>query len=279
MRLIKRLALSFVRVFKSLLIACALLSVCGQSLMAASDDPSKVKLLLVTEESYPLNYLFTHGNRKEVVGYATELLETILVEANIDYQKQLMPWSRAYKKATTEPNVLIYSIGRLPAREPLFYWIGEIVKINYHLYALSNRINELPDQLDQLKQAKVAVIKSDLNHQYMLENGFSNMVYVNDYSQMNNLMLSERVDFFASSIIGIYFFAKRYNHKLKDFSSVHSFEDFDVSLYFALSKATDESVAKRLTAAYQKVVDSGEFEQIMQPFVSQQTTAIKLKQE
>src|ERR1039457_4975179 len=70
----------------------------------------------------------------KVAGPATEVVELTLRKAGFaEYQIKLYPWARSYDMALKEPNVLIYLIARTPARESLFKWAGEIMKVQFHL--------------------------------------------------------------------------------------------------------------------------------------------------
>ena len=238
----------------------------------AGEEISAPKLQVVTEEGYPINYLDT--NTGEVVGFATEFLKLLLQEADLEYELKLIPWSRAYRKAISEPNVIIYSMGRLPERESQFEWIGPVMDITYNLYGLTRKADQYPRDIEKLKTYRVAVTKNDLNHSYLKNNGFTNLIFVHDYPHMNNLLERERVDFIASSLTGTYFFTQRYNKGFSYLTPIHGFSDLDVSLYYAVSKNTDSGVVKRLKEAYKVLVDKGVFDKVMRPLLEQQAAAI-----
>nr|BFE97768.1 hypothetical protein GCM10020185_83040 [Pseudomonas brassicacearum subsp. brassicacearum] len=84
--------------------------------LAASAGAAEAPLRIVTEELPPYN--MTQNGR--MTGMSTEVVQAVLKEVGMDAPIHSMPWARAYELALNESNVLIYSIVRTPAREPLF---------------------------------------------------------------------------------------------------------------------------------------------------------------
>ena len=95
----------------------------------------------VTEDAPP----YTYAEQGKVTGPVTDIVEQSLQRAGFkDYRLHLYPWARAYSLAQKQPHVLIFLIARTPAREALFHWAGEIMKIEYHLYRWRGRAVEVP---------------------------------------------------------------------------------------------------------------------------------------
>lgn len=147
-----------------LMFVVLMLLVAGGSASAIAAQPP---LRIVTEELPPYN--MTQNGR--VTGMSTEVVEAVLKEIGVQASIQPMPWARAYELALNESNVLIYSIARTPAREPLFHWVGPIAPTQWYIYSLADRPVKL-DSLDDAHGHQIATVNQDVGEQYLVSKGF-----------------------------------------------------------------------------------------------------------
>ena len=127
------------------------------------------ELRVVTEDWPPYNY----SEQGNVTGVVTEVVLAALDRTGLDYTVEVLPWARAYKLARTEPNVMIYTILRLPNRAPLFRWIkldGLAVEM-YMFRPVHRQEIELHD-LDDAKKYRVGVTRDTSTHHFLLAHGF-----------------------------------------------------------------------------------------------------------
>ena len=80
-------------------------------------------LRLVTEESYPFQYL----ENKKLAGMAVDVVSEMAKRAGVPVEHELMSWKDAYERAQRDRNTCVYSTARLENRERLFRWVGPIV--------------------------------------------------------------------------------------------------------------------------------------------------------
>ncbi len=114
---------------------------------------------------------YTYVEGTKVAGTATEVVELTLQRAGLtDYTLRLYPWARAYDMALKEPGVLIFLIARTAAREDQFRWVGEIMKIQYHLYRLKSRPLDI-NTLESAKAYTIGVMRDDVRQQYLRSKG------------------------------------------------------------------------------------------------------------
>lgn len=85
---------------------------------------TEVTVNIVTEELIPFSYFDADENKEK--GYYTQLIRAVMKEANIDYQITMLPWARAMQEVSSQPNTLIYVLGRIPIRENNFIWLHKI---------------------------------------------------------------------------------------------------------------------------------------------------------
>lgn len=102
-------------------------------------------LQVLTEDLPP--YQVVH--QQQVVGGSAYLqVEAILRSAGLPCRTEVQPWARAFELARTEPNTLIYSVARLPARENLFIWLAPLINADYRYYSADSAV------IEQIQQGK-----------------------------------------------------------------------------------------------------------------------------
>jgi polar amino acid transport system substrate-binding protein len=164
-------------------------------LQAHAGDP----LRIVTEEFPPYN--MTQNGK--ITGLATEVLQAVLKEINIQGTIQSMPWARAYEVAQGPDTVLIYSITRTPAREKLFKWIGVVAPADWCLFSLQGRNIKL-NQLDEAKTRQVATVNQDVGEQFLVSKGFAigqNLQSSAKYEFNYEKLKLGRVDLWVSNVL------------------------------------------------------------------------------
>lgn len=110
---------------------------------------------LVTEEMKPLN--FTQNG--EVRGFAAEAVTAALDAAGLKYTVDVLPWSRAYDRASREKNVFIFSMARTPERESRFVWIADLAPAQVCLFRLASRQDLAAVTLQTLPERHIAAIR------------------------------------------------------------------------------------------------------------------------
>jgi polar amino acid transport system substrate-binding protein len=110
-------------------------------------------------------------NSTSITGLSTEIVKATLDVSGLDYNIEAYEWSLSFNRARQEPNVCIYSLARIPARNTLFHWVGHITSSMVSLYSLANN-SLFIDNIDDAKKHMTAVIKDDVIHHYLLDIGF-----------------------------------------------------------------------------------------------------------
>lgn len=103
-------------------------------------------LRVVTEDLPP--YQVVHED-KVVAGSAYLQVQAILQAAGLPCRTEVLPWARAFDLARTQPNTLVYSLARLPARENLFIWLAPLINADYRYYSASSAV------IEQIQQGKL----------------------------------------------------------------------------------------------------------------------------
>jgi len=173
--------------------------------VAAESQITSLKIKIFTEDSPPANYL-ADGRLK---GLSVDIVREILRRLNLPDNIQAVPWARGYTLALTQPNVALFSTTRLPQREKLFKWVGPLYTQTWGLYARKDSAIKI-DSLEQAKTVpRIGTYYKDAKEQYLLANGFRNLVSTNkNLSNIRHLM-NGSIDLWASSDFNMPYIARQ----------------------------------------------------------------------
>jgi polar amino acid transport system substrate-binding protein len=225
-------------------IALLLLWVC------ASSYAESIKV--VTEDT---SYSYLQDGK--VAGVATEVVEATLRRAGLsDYSVTIYPWARAYDMALQDANVLIFLIARTPEREALFKWVGEIERIDYPMYKLRERGDIQVRDLQEAKHYSVGVVRDDVRHQYLKEQGFSKLVISANNRDNFMRLLNRQVHLLPmpESDVAMQCLEARVDCTLleKTFTP-----ELATGLYMAYSLSTDDETVARTREAFDSLAAEG----------------------
>ena len=226
-------------------------------LLSAED----ITVSLVTEEAYPLSYHDPIDSK--VKGFATEIIQRVMDDAGLNYTITVLPWPRAYKKALTEPNTLVYSLGRLPDREDLFIWLNKIINIEYNFYTQDEKL--LNATLIDIINLPVAVIRESVSHLILKKRGFKNFFFINNASHASQLFVRNRISLiFGSSL----WFAEvmKENPPPSNRLPIDDFDALTIELYFAINPKSDPIVVNKIRKSMKKIVKDGSFKKIINSY-------------
>ncbi len=136
-------------------------SACGQAVAA--------DLEALTESLPPLSY----EAKGQVVGFSSELLDMMALDAGISVKKQVLPWQRAYEIVGRQRDTLIYSLVRTPEREALFQWVGPISARRMMLYKHRDRTDIALKTLDDARAYRIGVTLESAAAKSLAQQGFA----------------------------------------------------------------------------------------------------------
>ena len=221
------------------------------SLVHIQSHAESLTLRVVTEDSYPLQYV----QDGQLIGPALELVEKVLVEAGVDYEVEVLPWARAYATAEVTPNTLIFSMARTTQREPLFHWIGAIMSLDYHFYGLKALYPKEKYTPDELRDARIGTILGSATYQHLIAENYENLYAVASPKLNFEKLLSKRIDIFPANELS---FAISCTQFVQDCDQIRSLASIGVpatELYFAMSQSSNPELVKKIKAAYQTLIE------------------------
>jgi len=196
----------------------------------------------------------------------------IIGGANIEFFKELqkrvgdkseikgVPWARGYLEIQNNPNTILFSMARTPERESLFKWVGHLSRSRYTLVSKKSNKIVLNSLDDAKKLKKIGAVIADAKEQFMLKEGFTNLLSVSGSDQCIKMLVLDRVDAFTSSDM-------TFEEKIED--AGFSPDDFEEVLtlkesfsYIAFSKQTSDEVVAKWDKAFQGMIKDGTYEKI-----------------
>ncbi len=222
---------------------------------------ARAQTLQVVTESTPYSYL--KGDR--VAGTATEVVRKTLQTAGLsNFQIRIYPWARAYDMALNEPDVLIYLIARTPARESQFKWVGEIMKIQYHLYRLRERTDVAVKTLVDAQKYTIGVMRDDVRQQYLQSKGFKRLVVSAQAIDNFKKLIGHQVDLIPLVEDDTTIFCAQVHFDCTALTRVLTLEEASTGLYMAFSSSTADETVQKIRAAFDKLKADGTVRKIMQ---------------
>lgn len=212
---------------------------------------------VVTEEWSPYNY----SEDGEVKGMVTEIVRAVLDRAGLDYTIEALPWARAYELAQTEPDVLIYSIFKLPNRTPLFKWI-QLNGLSFDMYLFRPKFRDDINlhSLEEAKAYKVGVTRETSTHHFLLGKGFKdgvNLFPVNceQFNTLKSQPQARRIDLTTGDSLSLARELKMAN--LPPDYWVKQVLLFKKDLYMAFGLNTSDATVERVRSAFAEVRAQG----------------------
>lgn len=214
-----------------------------------------IHIKVVTEEAYKSQYM----ENGVISGPATKLVRKVLDTANIEYTIEVLPWARAYHLATTEPNVLIYSIAKTKVRANEFKWIGRIMALDYYLYGSKQLPVRQTTPIDIIKQLRVGSVRDSAMYQYFKAENFKHITTVVHGKQNFSLHKLKRIDLFPANKSSFEVICIQLSLDCSLLKPLYKLDVSPLGLYMAFSNATSDKIVDKVKLSYQRVIEKQEF--------------------
>ncbi|WP_181902104.1 substrate-binding periplasmic protein [Thalassotalea euphylliae] len=219
---------------------------------------------VVTEQLPPLQI---HHQGEAPTGAMVEIVELLLQQATLDGQIVFYPWARAYEVAQQQANTLIFSIMRTPAREHKFHWVAPLLADTVHLIRLKSRPELAISAIEQAKQFRIGVTRSDIAQFYLEEKGFTteqNILLSSSYPRLWQSLFDRKVDYIMANE---FMWRQKQTFEGETFQPIEvalSLDDFAQDYYLAASLNTSPIIISKLKKALEKIHQSGQYLAILQ---------------
>lgn len=241
----------------------------GAALLLASAQPlwsqEDAQIRIVTEEFPPYDFA---GEDGRVEGLATDVVKEALSELGLSVEIEILPWARAIRLASQEPNVMLYSVVRTAEREDNFHWVGVVCEVRSFLFKLRTRTDIASSDLIQLRGYTVGVVRGWAGHTYLEENGFADLQAV-AVSEFNiKKLINGRVDLIEDYEANVIFQMNRLALNYGDLEKVYFNADISGPLFAVFNTQTPDELVESFKRAFSQIHLDGRYDEIRARWLS-----------
>ena len=209
------------------------------------------ELTILTENLPPLNYV----KSGVLVGPSVEIVKEIQKRVGSSVSIQVYPWSRAYKIALEEKNVILFGMTYTKVRQDKFKWVGPLATKRDILVAKKDSGITIQTLEDAQKAKQIGTLIDDTRGRLLESYGFTNLAPVSD-EQLNAKKLAlGRIDLWAYKIPGMRTVCDLAGVDYNQFEEVYHLREID--LMIAFSKKTSDSVVQKWRDAFNALSADG----------------------
>jgi polar amino acid transport system substrate-binding protein len=210
-------------------------------------------LTLTTENAPPFNY-FKEDN-KTITGIGTDIVGEALKRANVSANTVVYPWQRAYSMAVDGKNTCVFSTTRTAEREPLFKWVGPLIKNTWVLYGKADTSIVIA-KLEDAKSLIIGGYNGDALSIYFKERGYKVDDALNDTQNLQKLQAG-RIDVWAAGGLSGPFLAAQQKIKIKPLISFN-----ETGMYLACNPSVLDDTIQKMNAAIAAMWTDGTIDKI-----------------
>lgn len=230
--------------------ASLLLMVLGV-LIFVSCARKETPMTILTEDYPPLSYM----ENGVVTGYGADVVAAIQAELQTKAVPELMNWDAAYKRALTEPNVVLFTMEKTPEREDKFFFIGPLGDNISSFYTLKDSELAVPDLKTAQGVKAIATTTDWFTEQYLKEQGFTNLVSKPDPKDAVKMLMSKEADLSVFTDVNLPRLLKEAGVEATALKPV--LELMKTQYYVAISKQTPVETVEKWKQAYAKLEQAG----------------------
>lgn len=216
-------------------------------------------LTVLTEDFPPYNYI----EDGKIIGITTEIIEEIFKRTKIDYNIELLPWTRAYKTTLKDKNTVLFSIAYTEERKDLFKWVGPVIPTAMAVIAKKEK-NIKIDSISNLASYKIGVVKDDIGEVLLKSAGVPDEAFEEVASPKQNAkkLNAGRVDMVAYEENAMKWVLKNEGFDVDDYEVIYQLQT--VNMHIAFNKQTPDSIISKC----QKALDEIESDWTIQKYIN-----------
>jgi polar amino acid transport system substrate-binding protein len=173
---------------------------------------------------------------------------------------ETLPWARAYEIALHTPNVALVSTTRTQERDPLFHWVGPVLRLQWNFVARKDSDISINSLDDARKVKAIGTYLNDARDSFLMEQGFTNLDRCIDNETNYRKLVYGRVDLIVGTNINQAEAAELSGVNPEDLKVVYTIKEMDI--YLAISKGSDPETVKAWQTAFSTMQEDGTFVRI-----------------
>ena len=214
------------------------------------------ELIILTENLPPLNYV----EKGILVGPSVDIVKEIQRRVGSHEPIQVYPWSRAYKMALEEDNVVLFSMTYTKVRYDKFKWIGPVAQKRDILVAKKGSDFKINSLEDAKKVKRIGTLRDDTRERLLKSLGFTNLEPVSDEQLNAKKLVLGRIDLWTYKKPGLRTVCELAGVDYNEIEEVYHLREID--LMIAFSKNTPESIVQKWKVIFNQMLADGTILQI-----------------
>jgi len=202
--------------------------------LKTSDYPDVLQVY--TEQYPPLTFRNEQG---EITGFGTDIVSEIMERNNTYTDIRLSSWSNGYQLALINPNFCLFTMDRTTIRENLFQWVGPIGTNRTWFYTKSGSGITIASLDDAKKLTSIGAVNSWFSTQYLIQQGFVNLVNDNQPVSLAAKLMKGEIDAFVCSDVTFPDILRDAGYNYSGVTPSFSFMSSDYYIAFSNSTPTD----------------------------------------
>ncbi len=216
------------------------------------------ELRILTVEEPPSSFI---GENGEPSGFSVEILQNLQKRLNSRESIKFVPEIRALNEASQSPNIILFSFSRIPEREEKFYWIMQLMRKPWVIYAGKGAGITLRSIEDAKKLKSIGVVRGDVRASYLKQMGFTNLDELSTHAQGLKMLRLKRIQAVFYEPQGMAFECMKLGIPITEFEVISETRTSDVYIMMSKHGTPSETVEKWRKAA-QSMKEDGTFQLI-----------------
>lgn len=193
----------------------------------------------------------------ELTGAAVEIAKEIMHRTGSEYPIVAVPWARGYDALLRDSNVVLFATTKTEEREPLFKWVGPIIRAQWVMIARKGEGHLVNSLEDAKKLRAIGTYHGDAREQYLESIGFTNLDSANDMITSYRKLASGRLDMLVGTDVGFERLVELAGLSQDMFET--AFVIGEKCLYFAFSGDMDPAIVSRWRDAFESMRKDGTY--------------------
>jgi len=214
------------------------------------------ELTILTENLPPLNYL----KDGVLVGPSVEIVKEIQKRVGSSEEIKVYPWTRAYKMALEDENVVLFGMTHTKVREDIFKWVGPLATKRDILVAKKGSGVKINSLEDAKKVKRIGTLRDDTRERLLQSHGFTNLESVSDEQKNAQKLVMGRIDLWAYKQPGLKTVCELAGVDYNEIEEIFHLRVIDVSIAF--SKKTSDSIVQKWRNAFNDMLADGTIKKI-----------------
>lgn len=203
---------------------------------AFKNDMSELKII-AENGVYPITFLNKRTNKAD--GFAVDIVNEILKRLELEKEITLLLWARCFNYVTTRDNYTLLTMSKIPEREPLVKWVGNLFDGEASIYVKNDSNIELISIEDAKLIPKIGTYRSSFDEKFLLNLGFKNLESNTTEVQNIKKLMFNRVDTISAFNITLICAVEDAGYSMDDIKKILTFQKTGNYLAFSLNVSNE----------------------------------------